>query len=69
MIDTLWYPMAQAALKQQGYEDTGDGQKFVNRKKKRLVDLSQYQDVKSFMADMKESVADIFIVAVLNEAY
>lgn len=69
MIDTLWYPMAQAALKQQGYEDTGDGRKFIHKKRGKVVDLNQYQDVKSFMADMKESVADIFIAAVLSEAY
>lgn len=65
MINTLWYPMAQAALLHQGYEDIGNGKKFKHKKHGRVIDLADYPDMESFMADMKSSLAESLIDFVL----
>lgn len=65
MITTLWYPMAQAALQQQGYEDEGDGRRFRHKKTGKVINLEDFPDMSSFMSNVKESIAESLIDFVL----
>jgi hypothetical protein len=65
MITTLWYPIAQAALRQQGYEDAGDGKRFKHKKHGRVVNLEDFPDMEAFMSNIRGSMSEALIDIVL----
>jgi hypothetical protein len=67
MINTLWYPAAKEALKRQGYEDAGDGRRFIHRRHGHRIVLGDHEDLDSLFGKLKESVADVLISSVLFE--